>query len=101
MDNKNNDKLIQQITCPICKAKVLLEYEKKISKHNMMASYSIRVINGCKHFVEGELINDNYVRLLNSLIKDIQIDYNRLVESRARRKLQEMGLNKEDIRGLF
>ena len=100
MDNKNNDKLIQQCTCPICKAKVKLEYEKRMS-HNLMSSYNIKIVQGCKHFCEGELINEQYVRLLNSIIQNKQETYNDLVQSRARRKLQEMGLNREDIQGLF
>ena len=99
MENKINDKLIQQCCCPICKAKVLLEYEKRLS-HNM-TTYNIKILQGCQHFIEGELINDNYVRLLNSIIQNKQQTYNELVESRARRKLQEMGLNREDIQGLF
>ena len=99
MDNKNNDRLIQQCTCPICKATVLLEYEKRVSRN--MVSYNIKILKGCKHFIEGETISEQYVRLLNSLIKDIQIDYNRLVESRTKRKLEELGINKNDIRSLF
>ena len=96
---ENSDKLVQQCTCPICKARVLLEYEKRVNRN--MVSYNIKILQGCKHFCEGELINENYVRLLNSLIKDIQIDYNRLVESRTKRKLEELGINKNDIRSLF
>ena len=99
MDNKNNDKLLQKVICPCCKSEVILEYEKRMS-HNM-TTYNIKIVRGCKHFVEGELINDNYVRLLNSIIKDVQIDYNRLVESRTKRKLEELGINKNDIRSLF
>ena len=101
MENKNNDKLIQKVTCPCCKSEVLLEYEKKITRHSFMPSYTIKIVQGCRHFIEGETINENYVRLLNSLIKDIQIDYNRLVESRTKRKLEELGINKNDLRGLF
>ena len=98
---ENSDKLVQQCTCPICKAKVLLEYEKKITQHSFMPSYTIKILKGCKHFVEGEMINEQYVRLLNSIIQNKQQSYNELVESRARRKLQEMGLNREDLSGLF
>ena len=66
-----------------------------------MISYNIKIVEGCNHFVEGELINEQYVRLLKSLVENKQQSYNELVESRAKRKLQEMGLNKEDLRGLF
>ena len=98
MENKD-DKLLQQCTCPICKSKVLLEYEKRVS-HNMV-SYNIKILKGCQHFIEEETINEQYCRLLNSIIQNKQQTYNELVESRARRKLQEKGINKEDIRGLF
>ena len=101
MENKNNnDKLIQVCCCPICKAKVKLEYEKRLS-YNLMPSYNIKIVEGCAHFIEGEMINEQYVRLLNSIIQNKQQTYNDLVQSRARRKLQERGLNKEDLRGLF
>ena len=100
MENKNNDdKLLKQITCPICKARVLLEYEKRVNRN--MVSYNIKITKGCKHFCEGELINEQYSRLLKSLVENKQETYNNLVQSRARRKLSEMGLNREDIQGLF
>ena len=99
MENKNNDKLLQKVICPCCKETVLLEYEKRVS-HNMI-SYNIKILQGCGHFVEGEQINEQYCRLLNSIIQNKQQTYNELVESRAKRKLEEMGLNREDIKGLF
>ena len=98
MENKD-DKLVQQCTCPCCKETVLLEYEKRVSRN--MISYNIRILQGCQHFIEGEMINEQYVRLLKSLVENKQETYNSLVESRARRKLQEMGLNREDLQGLF
>ena len=97
----NSDKLLQKVICPCCKSEVILEYEKKITQHSFMSSYTIKVVQGCQHFLEGELINDQYVRLLNSIIQNKQQTYNELVESRARRKLQELGINKEDLKGLF
>ena len=100
MEN-NNDKLLQKVICPCCKSEVVLEYDKKITQHSFMPSYNIKILKGCCHFVEGELINEQYVRLLNSIIQNKQQTYDELIESRARRKLQEMGLNREDIKGLF
>ncbi|MGM9544863.1 MAG: hypothetical protein ACI3T9_07730 [Romboutsia timonensis] len=96
---ENKDKLIQYCTCPVCKEKIELEYNKSVYKN--MITYSIKVVKGCKHFVEDEIINENYARLLDSLVKNRQQTYDQLVNHRAKSKLQEMGLNKEDLRGLF
>ena len=97
MDNK--DKLIQICYCPVCKQKVKLEYLKTFS-HNM-TSYNIKIVSGCPHFQEGEYLNEQYCRLLNSLLQNRQATYDELVNARAKRKLQELGLNKEDIRRLY
>ena len=96
---QDKDKLIQYATCPCCKAKVELEYNK--NNYRNMTTYNITVVKGCKHFVEGERLDENYSRLINSLLQNRQQTYDQLVENRAKRKLEEMGLNKEDLRGLF
>ena len=95
MENKEIQKVEFEELCPVCKEKIKF----KITKNDR--NYNAYIVKGCKHFAEGDFIDQSKYRritiIIKQLIEDIDLLYARMKKREDLEKLKMLGIDINSI----